>query len=50
MNSTRRACGIAAGPVFLAVWAAQAFTRDGFEPGKHPISRRPTIHLVYPPA
>jgi hypothetical protein len=34
----KRACGIAAGPVFLTVWAAQAFTRDGFDPGKHPIS------------
>jgi hypothetical protein len=30
--------GIVAGPLFLAVWALQAFTRDGFDPGRHPIS------------
>jgi Protein of unknown function (DUF998) len=33
-----RACGIAAGPLFLVVWAGQAFIRDGFEPSRHPIS------------
>ncbi|TCO30351.1 uncharacterized protein DUF998 [Kribbella steppae] len=33
-----RACGIAAGPFFLTVWVAQAFTRDGFDPGRHPLS------------
>ncbi len=40
MDITRqlRACGIAAGPLFLVVWAGQAFTRDGFEPSRHPIS------------
>lgn len=39
MNVTPlRACGIAAGPLFLAVWAAQAFTRDGFDPSRHPLS------------
>lgn len=32
------ACGIAAGPVFVAVWAIQAFTRAGFDPGRHPLS------------
>ena len=31
-------CGIVAGPLFLAVWALQAFTRDGFEPRRHPAS------------
>jgi hypothetical protein len=31
-------CGIAAGPLFLAVWAVQALTRDGFDPTYHPIS------------
>jgi hypothetical protein len=31
-------CGIAAGPLFLAVWARQAFNREGFEPGRHPAS------------
>src|SRR4030095_3282933 len=25
-------------PLFLALWALQAFTRDGFDPGRHPIS------------
>jgi hypothetical protein len=30
--------GIVAGPLFLALWALQAFTRDGFDPGRHPIS------------
>ena len=30
--------GIAAGPLFLAVWAAQAFTRAGFDPSRHPLS------------
>jgi hypothetical protein len=30
--------GVAAGPLFLAVWAVQAFTREGFDPGRHPIS------------
>lgn len=33
-----RTCGIAAGPLFLITWAAQAFTRDGFEPARHPLS------------
>jgi hypothetical protein len=32
------ACGIGAGPLFLAVWAIQAFTREGFDPTYHPIS------------
>jgi hypothetical protein len=32
------ACGIVAGPQFLAVWAIQAIVRDGFDPGRHPIS------------
>ena len=30
--------GIVAGPLFLVVWALQAFTRDGFDPGRHPLS------------
>ena len=30
--------GIVAGPLFLVLWALQAFTRDGFDPGRHPIS------------
>jgi hypothetical protein len=30
--------GIVAGPLFLAVWAPQAFTRHGFDPGRHPLS------------
>ncbi|MGW1340461.1 DUF998 domain-containing protein [Kribbella sp. NPDC002412] len=29
---------MAAGPLFLAVWAVQAFTRDGFDPSRHPLS------------
>lgn len=32
------ACGIVAGPLFLAVWLFQALTRDGFDPGRHPLS------------
>ena len=32
------AAGIVAGPLFLVLWALQAFTRDGFDPGRHPIS------------
>jgi hypothetical protein len=31
------AAGIVAGPLFLALWALQAFARDGFDPGRHPI-------------
>ena len=27
-----------AGPVFIAVWAGQAFTRSGFDPTRHPAS------------
>lgn len=30
--------GTVAGPLFLAVWALQAITRDGFDPDRHPIS------------
>jgi len=30
--------GIAAGPLFLTVWAMQAFTRTGFDPSRHPLS------------
>lgn len=37
-TSRLTAAGIAAGPLFLATWAAQAFSRDGFDPGRHPIS------------
>jgi hypothetical protein len=32
------ACGIVAGPLFLAVALIQAFTREGFDLGRHPIS------------
>jgi Protein of unknown function (DUF998) len=32
------AAGTIAGPLFLAVWALQAFTRDSFDPDRHPIS------------
>lgn len=31
-------CGIVAGPLFVAVWAVQAATRDGFDPRRHPLS------------
>jgi len=31
-------CGIVAGPIFLATWAIQAVTRDGFDPTRHPLS------------
>ena len=30
--------GIVAGPLFFAVWALQAFTREGFDPSRHPAS------------
>lgn len=30
--------GVVAGPLFLVAWALQAFTRDGFDPGRHPLS------------
>jgi hypothetical membrane protein len=32
------ACGVVAGPLFVAVSLIQAFARDGFELGRHPIS------------
>jgi len=32
------ACGVAAGPLFLAVWLIQALTRDGFDLTHHPLS------------
>jgi Protein of unknown function (DUF998) len=32
------ACGILAGPLFLTVGLAQAFTRDGYDLGRHPLS------------
>jgi Protein of unknown function (DUF998) len=31
-------CGIVAGPLFLAVVFLQAFTRDGFDLSRHPLS------------
>ncbi|WP_202637701.1 DUF998 domain-containing protein [Bailinhaonella thermotolerans] len=31
-------CGIVAGPLFLAVWLAQALTRDGYDLTRHPLS------------
>jgi hypothetical protein len=36
--TTLLTCGLVAGPLFLAVWFAQAMTRDGFEPTRHPLS------------
>ena len=33
-----RVCGVVAGPVFLGIWAVQALTREGFDPGRHPVS------------
>lgn len=30
--------GVAAAPLFVAVWAIQAFTREGFRPTFHPLS------------
>ena len=30
--------GIVAGPLFLAAWLIQAFTREGFDPTRHPLS------------
>ena len=40
LSTTRRllACGIVAGPLFLAVTVVQALTRDGFDLGRHPVS------------
>lgn len=32
------ACGVVAGPLFLAVGLVQAFTRDGFDLRRHPLS------------
>ena len=32
------ACGVLAGPVFIVASLAQAFTRSGFDLGRHPIS------------
>jgi Protein of unknown function (DUF998) len=32
------ACGVLAGPLFLAVLMIQAFTRNGFDLSRHPIS------------
>jgi hypothetical protein len=32
------ACGVIAGPLFLAVWLAQALARAGFDLRRHPIS------------
>jgi hypothetical membrane protein len=32
------ACGVVAGPLFLAVALLQALTRDGFDLGRHPLS------------
>lgn len=31
-------CGVVAGPVSLALYAAQALTRDGYDPARHPMS------------
>lgn len=33
-----RIAALLAGPLFVGLWAAQAFTREGFEPGRHPVS------------
>jgi Protein of unknown function (DUF998) len=42
-ETTRRtkgllACGVVAGPLFVAVAVLQALTRDGFDLGRHPLS------------
>src|SRR5262245_50109526 len=39
-KSTRNllACGVAAGPLYILVGAAQALTRAGFDPTRHPLS------------
>jgi Protein of unknown function (DUF998) len=39
-NGTRAllVCGVVAGPLFVAVAVLQALTRDGFDPGRHPLS------------
>ena len=37
-NARLLACGIVAGPLFLAVWLIQALTREGFDPTYHPLS------------
>ena len=31
-------CGIVAAPLFIVLWAVQAFTREGFRPTYHPLS------------
>ena len=38
MKGTRLACGIIAGPLFIAASLTQAFTRGGFDLARHPIS------------
>jgi hypothetical protein len=38
MNRNLLACGVAAGPLFLAAALAQASARDGFDLSRHPIS------------
>ena len=32
------ACGVLAGPLFLTVLMIQAFTREGFDLSRHPLS------------
>jgi hypothetical protein len=32
------ACGVVAGPLFVVVAVLQALTREGFDPGRHPLS------------
>lgn len=31
-------CGIVAGPLFLGLWLIQVIVREGFDPGRHPLS------------
>jgi Protein of unknown function (DUF998) len=38
MNSKLLVCGVIAGPLCLAVVLVHAFTRDGFDLSRHPIS------------
>jgi hypothetical protein len=38
MTRLQLVAGIIAGPLFIAVWAIQAFTREGFRPAFHPLS------------
>lgn len=38
MSKRLLACGVVAGPIFIAVWLIQALSRDGFDLTYHPLS------------